>query len=134
MSKKKNTLKDLDDFLKQQAATLAPPNKLSEKVDKGKRASTPPKPVPAEAPAPTDTPAADEKQDSNLYEEILDNLKTLSEQEGHDFRKKVYDLIIYSAELSAASEPEDKMLINTALYLKSGSTWKDAIQAYWKQK
>ena len=34
MSKKKNTLKDLDEFLKQQAATLVAPASLSEKVSK----------------------------------------------------------------------------------------------------
>ena len=38
MSKKKNTLKDLDEFLKQQAATLVSPDKLSEKVDEPKPA------------------------------------------------------------------------------------------------
>ncbi len=33
MSKKKNTLQDLDDFLKQQAATLVTPETLSDTVE-----------------------------------------------------------------------------------------------------
>ena len=33
MSKKKNTLQDLDDFLKQQAATLVTPGTLSDIVE-----------------------------------------------------------------------------------------------------
>ena len=32
MSKKKNTLKDLDEFLKQQAATLVTPTQLSDNI------------------------------------------------------------------------------------------------------
>ena len=33
MSKKKNTLKDLDEFLKQQAATLVSPSRLGEQAE-----------------------------------------------------------------------------------------------------
>ena len=125
MSKKKNTLKDLDDFLKQQAASLVQPTPLSEKVEAEEvhkpTSSRPAKPVEPEA-------------ELISTETILQDLKTLSKQEGSAFRSKFYDLIIHSLESQPGSQPEDKMLINTALYLKSGGQWKEAIRAYWKNK
>jgi len=122
MSKKKNTLKDLDEFLKQQAASLVQPTPLSEKV------------VEKETPRPV-IPSGEEPQEETISTEtILRNLNELSVQEGPAFRKKLYDLIIRSVESQARSTPEDKMLINTALYLKSGSQWKETIRAYWRDK
>ncbi|MBL0745906.1 hypothetical protein [Chryseolinea lacunae] len=133
MSKKKNTLKDLDEFLKQQAATLVSPTPLREKIEE----TTPPAPRPepvATAPvqhAPeTSAPVATEVTSAT----ILEDLKTLSDKEGVFFRQKFYDLIIQSLESQKKSLPEDKMLINTALYLKSGSLWKEAIRDYWKEQ
>lgn len=124
MSKKKNTLKDLDEFLKQQAASLVQPTPLSEKVV-GKEI---PKPVAA-------APHEEVEQEETISSEIiLRYLNELSQQEGPAFRKKFYDLIIRSLESQSRSTPEDKMLINTALYLKSGNQWKDAIRDYWKSK
>jgi hypothetical protein len=119
MSKKKNTLKDLDEFLKQQAATLVAPKQLSDTIQEHQpqgKTST----LPKEAPAEISTA------------KILDDLKSLAEEEGVSFRKSFYDLIIRSVESQKNSLPEDKMLINTALYLKSGSNWKDVIREYWK--
>ena len=118
MSKKKNTLKDLDEFLKQQAATLVSPSKLNEQ----------PAPKPAEEPAKTSEPPPDS------ITNILESLKALSEQNGAPFRKQFYDLIIETLESQHESLPEDKMLINTALYLKSPERWKEAIREYWKNK
>ena len=108
MSKKKDTLKDLDEFLKQQAATIVAPTQLSDTIQQ-------PQQLQAEISA----------------SKILDDLKAFSEKEGAAFRKKFYDLIIQSIEAQKNSSPEDKMLINTALYLKSGSNWKDVIREYW---
>jgi hypothetical protein len=119
MSKKKNTLKDLDEFLKQQAATLVPPAKLSEKIE----------PVVNTQPV---TKADAEKEVS--VHNILEDLKELSKKEGTHFRQKFYDLIIQSLEAQQQSLPEDMMLINTALYLKSGEQWKEAIREYWRNK
>lgn len=121
MSKKKNTLKDLDEFLKQQAASLVAPTQLS---DATQEPQPPRKPsaLPKEAPAEISTA------------KILDDLKSLAEKEGVSFRKTFYDLIIQSIESQKNSLPEDKMLINTALYLKSGSNWKDVIREYWKSR
>ncbi|HYG19688.1 MAG TPA: hypothetical protein VD816_12200 [Ohtaekwangia sp.] len=119
MSKKKNTLKDLDEFLKQQAATLVTPEALNPGED-----SQPLAKVPA-------TVAA-EKAPS--LEEILQDLKTLSGKDGDGLREKLYDLILLAAGQGYQSAPEDKMLINTVLYLKNREHWKDAIRAYWRNK
>jgi len=121
MSKKKNTLKDLDDFLKQQAAVLVAPTPLSETI----RESIPPE---------AEQALLKERKTEISVAKILDDLTALSEKEGPSFRKKFYDLIIQSVESQKISTAEDKMLINTALYLKSGDRWKETIRAYWKGK
>ena len=123
MSKKKNTLKDLDEFLKQQAATLVTPTQLSDTIteplpEKEKKSA----PVPEEVP------------EEISVTKILNDLNTLSEKEGLSYRKKLYDVIIQSLESQEKSLPEDKMLINTALYLKNGEKWKEAIRQYWKNR
>lgn len=118
MSKKKNTLKDLDEFLKQQAAILVAPPKLSEKIEKPG--------------ASTSVSTAEASHDVSI-EKILNDLNALAEKEGDNFRKKLYDLIISSVEHQKESLPEDKMLINTALYLKSGDRWKEVIREYWRK-
>jgi len=120
MSKKKNTLKDLDEFLKQQAATLVTPQKLGE--TKQEIAQPQPKPVDAASAAPAEISA----------DNILEELRHLSKND-RDFRKQLYDLIIKTMEAQSDSLPEDKMLINTALYLKHGKDWKQAIRDYWRK-
>ena len=118
MSKKKNTLQDLDDFLKQQAATLVTPETLSDTVE---------------------TKQVIEKVEVQTPKQVVEK-STVDEfiiaASKHDptFRKKLYDFIIESLETQKHSLPEDKMLINTALYLKSGSDWKNAIRQYWRGK
>ncbi|MEO7988755.1 MAG: hypothetical protein ABI663_04385 [Chryseolinea sp.] len=121
MSKKKNTLKDLDEFLKQQAATLVSPVQLSEKIEA-------PEPV-RQSPIAVATPTVSEEISTST---LLRDLNTLAAKEGSSYRKKFYDLIIQSLENQNQSLPEDKMLINTALYLKNGDNWKDTIRNYWK--
>ena len=123
MSKKKNTLKDLDEFLKQQAATLVTPTPLSEKVEEKPAAK-------ATVVTPPVTPIAEEIS----LEKILDDLETLSQKEGTTFRKKICDLILQSYENSHHSSPEDKMLINTILYINGGAKWKDTVREYWRNK
>jgi hypothetical protein len=113
MSKKKNTLQDLDNFLKQQAATLVTPDTLI-KVE-----------------------AQQKTQDSVPQKEIQpisEDITSAPSKEDSDFRNKLYDYIIRSLEAQKDSLPEDKMLINTALYLKSGGDWKKVIREYWKAK
>jgi hypothetical protein len=124
MSKKKNTLKDLDEFLKQQAASLVSPEKLSEKIEEPVVAVH--KPATAEIVEPVTTEVS--------AQTILKDLKVLASKEGNAFRNKLYDLIISSLESDNNQSPEDMMLINTALYLKSGDNWKNAIKEYWGNK
>lgn len=129
MSKKKNTLKDLDEFLKQQAATFVEPEKLSEKVEQTPTPKAPPTPVVesrVEQASPTKKEVSADK--------ILNDLTTLAEKNGHSFRKEFYDLIIKTLESQGHASPEDMMLINTALYLKNGDNWKESIRNYWKNK
>lgn len=115
MSKKKNTLKDLDEFLKQQAATLVAPARLSDKIE--------------EKPTPAAATAGQQISMSQIEEELA----RLSAEEGSAFRKKLYDLIIKILERQVEPMAEDKLLINTAIYLKSGDNWKDAIRDYWRK-
>lgn len=117
MSKKKNTLQDLDDFLKQQAATLVTPGTLSDIVE----------------PTP-EIEAAEVQPIAHDAGNIVKELQISPAKHDPTFRKKLYDFIIESLETQNESLPEDKMLINTALYLKSGNDWKDAIRQYWRER
>lgn len=115
MSKKKNTLQDLDDFLKQQAATLVKPEPLPLSKETQEEATVTPSP------------------DIKISAESITTLIVAAETSDPSFRLKLYDFIIQSLEAQKQSLPEDKMLINTALYLKNGSNWKDCIRQYWKE-
>lgn len=119
MSKKKNTLKDLDEFLKQQAASLVPP----EPVVLPKSQEPAPQP---ETSAPAPVAEASESA-------ILDGFIELAKKNPATFRRTLYGTIIKSLEGLPSRTPEDKMLINTALYLKSGEQWKEVIREYWKK-
>lgn len=125
MSKKKNTLKDLDEFLRQQAAVIVPPAALNEKIS-----VTDEPPVRTTSDTPTTPPPAQEAS----MESVLDQLKALSKKEEGQFRNKLYDILIRTLEAVPNSTAEDKMLINTALYLKSGDNWKEVIREYWRGK
>jgi hypothetical protein len=127
MSKKKNTLKDLDEFLKQQAATLVSPVKLSEKIEA-------PPPPPAQKRSVEKEHTETQGDLSVSAAKILSDLLSLAEKEGQGFRDQFYDLIIRSTEAQGRYSPEDRMLINTALYLKNGDRWKDEIREYWRKK
>jgi hypothetical protein len=126
MSKKKNTLKDLDEFLKQQAATLVSPSRLREQP---------------EAPKPVETPKADTVKTHNASADnavtasgIAEDLKELSVIKGEAFTAELCSIILSVMNERTEYSPEEKMLINTALYLKHGSNWKDEIRKYWKNK
>ncbi|MBT1704997.1 hypothetical protein [Chryseosolibacter indicus] len=120
MSKKKNTLKDLNDFLKQQAATLVAPEKLSVKTEE---------PVAVKEPLTiVDT------QDTITINSLTDTIKAFAEQNSISLQETLYRVILTSLGTQNNLTPEDRMLINTALYLKHGSNWKEAIRGYWKDK
>jgi hypothetical protein len=106
MSKNKNPLKDLDLFLKQQAASFVNPTPLSEKI---------------QVEAPTET------TQSSSEESILQTMERLMDHNP----SALYDLLIKAAEKKNSSERT--MLINTALYLKNTNNWQQAIREYWKK-
>jgi hypothetical protein len=120
MSKKKNTLKDLDEFLKQQAATLVTPEPLHEHEHT--------RVVPA-----TDYSPQTDAREPVTTDAIFKDLLKLSREDNDSFRQKLYALVIQVLEAQTPSLPEDKMMINTALYLKSGEHWKEAIREYWRK-
>jgi hypothetical protein len=98
---KKNPLNDLDQFLQQEAHSIVPPTSLSDKLKQ-------------ETPAPAVPSVSVEEQ-----------LVSLAKQNPSEF----YDTLIAIGE--KMDDPKNTMLINTALYLKSGDNWKEAVQAYW---
>lgn len=112
MSKNKNPLKDLDLFLKQQAASFVSPTPLSEKIH---------------------AESISEKPRDN--ESILQSIERMMDQNP----SALYDMLIEAAEKKPSAERT--MLINTALYLKhinnqpaGQAGWKEAIRQYWSRK
>jgi len=134
MSKKKNTLKDLDEFLKQQAATLVSPQRLSDKIEAPKQTAAHQEIKEESGDVVEEEIPVQKTEQSISAEKVFTDLQQLAKKEGHRFRHQFYDLIIKSIESQNQFSPEDKMLINTALYLKSGDQWKDTIREYWKQR
>jgi len=110
MSKKKNTLKDLDEFLKQQAANLVAPEKLSERLES----------------APTETPIPTAKADS-----LSDQLRNILNTDGMD---AFCQTILSSLPSGSTPTEEEILLINTALYIKGGKLWKQTVRDYWSKR
>jgi hypothetical protein len=115
MSKKKNTLNDLEEFLKLQASSLVTPSTLTERV--------------VEEPIRIQTENKPRAEKEFSTEELVEKIKVIAKD-----KKAFYDLIIAVAESLPNKSKEDTLLINTALYLKGGSSWKDAIKNYWQGK
>jgi hypothetical protein len=131
MSKKKNTLKDLDEFLKQQAATLVSPQRLSEKTETSEPVAVPKTPAEKETLAPVQNRTPDKTISSAS---IANDLKHLALTNGTTVGEEFCNILLTAMERQDEFSPEDKMLINTALYVKHGSNWKEAIRQYWKNK
>lgn len=110
MSKNKNPLKDLDLFLKQQAASFVSPTPLSEKIQQ------------PEAQPEVSAPVAQASAET-----LLQSIERLMDQNP----SALYDMLIEAAEKKNSSERT--MLINTALYLKNTNNWQQAIREYWKK-
>jgi hypothetical protein len=114
MSKKKNTLNDLEEFLKLQASSLVTPSSLTEKIKETPATPEPKKSVPVVA---------------NVQEEdLVKKVQRLAMD-----KKEFYDFIIQVTEGLPNKTKEDTLLINTALYLKGGSNWKAVVADYWKK-
>lgn len=119
MSKKKNTLSDLEEFLKLQASALVTPPTL---IDKVKSEETNPillAPVVAKEFTPSDLSEAD----------ISKALHQLSVRD----KKAFYNFIVKTTKDLPNYTTEDTLLINTALYLKGGTEWKETVREYWKR-
>lgn len=122
MSKKKNTLKDLDEFLKQQAATLVSPERIN---DSTSAEEIPAQPVNMKSESPANSVSANS---------IVADLHHLAKFKGASFKKEFYEIILQVLKEQNDFSPEDKMLINTVLYLKHGADWKEAIRDFWKSR
>lgn len=121
MSKRRNTLKDLDEFLKQQAASLVSPEKLSSKKEEA-------------APSPATQFNNVQEEAEITLQRIVEDLQKLASRNKESFRKQFYDIIINTLGSRNHITPEDKVLINTALYLRHGDRWKEMIRRYWKER
>ena len=125
-SKKKNPLKDLSAFLSHQEE--------STKVPKPKRIS--------EADAflekkPTQItnvgrPSKIEIAHEATPESIVKLLTELSKKDEDSFRDELYEIITQVVGKLKESTSEDKMLINTTLYLSNQENWKEVIKEYWE--
>lgn len=110
MAKRKNPLKDLDAFLKQEAKSIIKPEKLEENIKE-------------DAPQPAETKAVSAEINA---EQVIDFLSNLAENE-----KEFYNLIQQAIEKNEASSAKQKMLINTLLFLKDKENWKETVKEYW---
>ncbi|GCC53633.1 hypothetical protein SanaruYs_38780 [Chryseotalea sanaruensis] len=101
---KKNPLNDLDQFLKQEASSIVTPSSLSDRLKQNESA--------------TSAPVA-----GSIEEQLL----LMAKQDASKF----YDTLITVGE--KIGNEKSTMLINTALYLKHGDNWKEAVKAYWEK-
>lgn len=114
MAKRKNPLKDLDAFLKQEAKTFVQPDKLAAN------------PIQEE-------PIASSKKEANTdhqivnEETVIEFLSNLKNSDNHSF----YEVLKLAAEKSGLESSENKMLVNTILYLQNKEDWKEVIKDYW---
>ncbi|MEM9390693.1 MAG: hypothetical protein AAGA02_09470 [Bacteroidota bacterium] len=112
MAKRKNPLKDLDSFLKQEASSLVEPEKIASP-------SVPPKPVDA----------------AHLTkDDVLSYFKKLAKEDERAFRVTFLDIMHKSLEYQGLEKAIDKMLMNTLLYLQNEDNWKEAIEEYWSAR
>lgn len=100
---KKNPLTDLDQFLQQEAHAIVPPTSLSDKLK-----------------SDTSTPASTTRS-------AEDQLVEMAKQNPSKF----FDTLIAIGE--KMDHAKKTMLINTALYLKNGEHWKEAVREYWSK-
>ena len=108
MAKRKNPLKDLNAFLKQEAKSFVTPDKVDATASKAAE------PAIAQPPAPA----------LISHEQVVDYIAKLPKDE-------FFALIQEALEQKPISTARDKMLINTLLYLKDQTNWKENIKAYW---
>ncbi|MGK7390477.1 MAG: hypothetical protein ACNS60_09000 [Candidatus Cyclobacteriaceae bacterium M2_1C_046] len=122
MSKRKNPLQNLDDFLKQEASSFVTPKKLSE-PEQEKRPVLPP--------SASEEPKTKTATISKAY--IAELIRQLADKNNLSVRNQMLELMQYMLENHAAGNAEDKMLINTILILKYPENWREKIEEYWEK-
>ncbi|HNP20258.1 MAG TPA: hypothetical protein PKL31_17590 [Fulvivirga sp.] len=122
MAKRKNPLKDLDAFLKQEAKNFVQPNKVKETEKAEKEIPAPPTAVEVIPDPPKVEPTV-----SLSNENVVEFMANLSKSDHKEF----YKIVKASIEKSGAKSSEDKMLLNTLLYLNDKENWKENIKEYW---
>lgn len=125
MSKRKNPLQNLDDFLKQEATSLVSPKKFGE--PKKEKQPAPPESV-AEELKPTPVRPADVTP-----ENIAELIRKLADKNNLSMRDQFLELAQYILENHTAGNAKDKMLINTILILKYPENWREKIEEYWEK-
>ena len=111
MAKKKNTLKDLDAFLKQEAKRFVQPDTVKKEVE------------------PKDP--SKKREQPELATKAIDDESVINFLANKESSDELYKIIQSSIEKSGRTSAENKMLINTLLYLKDKNNWKENIKAYW---
>ena len=130
MSKRKNTLNDLEEFLKLQASTLAAPKPVDVP-----RAAEPVVAQPVEEKRPVEVV---ERVVEKIIEKIVPapaqavDLKEELQKIATRDKAEFYNLLLNT--FNTVPHAKDALLINTLLYLKHGDNWKTGIENYWKSK
>lgn len=115
-AKRKNPLKDLNAFLKQEAASLVTPEKVE-----------------TSAQVPVETPSASELPMEISMTAIARELGSQLQEKGEGFKSDFYGLIQQVLESQQHLTSKDIMLINTLLYLRNQDNWKERIKEYWEK-
>lgn len=125
MSKRKNPLQHLDDFLKKEASSLVTPKSLGD-TDKEK----------TEAPRES---VVEEQQPSSVKpvevskEHITELIRQLADKNNLSMRDQLLNLVQHIIENHTAGDAKDKMLINTVLIIKNPENWREKVEEYWEK-
>lgn len=135
MSKRKNTLNDLEEFLKLQASTLAAPKPVD--VPREVAQSVTEKIETAEAKPVVEVV---ERVVEKVVEKIVQvpaqpvDIQTELQKIATRDRSEFFGLVLKTLDTLPQAQAKDALLINTLLYLKHGNNWKAGIENYWQGK
>lgn len=136
MSKRKNTLNDLEEFLKLQASTLAAPKP----VDVPREAVAQPATEPVQSVEAKPVVEVVEKVVEKIVEKIIQvpaapvDIQTELQKIASRDRSEFFGLVLKTLDTIPQAQTKDALLINTLLYLKHGDNWKAGIENYWREK
>lgn len=109
MTKRKNPLKDLDSFLKQEASSLVEPEKIQ--------------------PSQQSETIAGSSEISK--KDVLSYFKKLAIEDQLHFQTVLIEVMKEALEVEGMKKASDKMLMNTLLYVQNQDNWKEVIAEYW---